>query len=69
MTISLPLTDQETYAHPFFSGLLPEGGVRQRLCRQLGIDSRDDVGLLFAVGKARILYRQSRRSGSGDAGG
>ena len=51
ISISLPLTDQETLAHPFFSGLLPEASVRERLCREKGIDVRDDAGLLFAIGE------------------
>ena len=51
ISISLPLTDQETLAHPFFSGLLPEARVRERLCREKGIDVRDDAGLLFAIGE------------------
>lgn len=51
ISINLPLTGKETYAHPFFSGLLPEGGARERICRQRGIDIRDDVGLLFAIGE------------------
>ncbi len=33
ISICLPLTDQETLAHPFFSGLLPESSVRERLCQ------------------------------------
>ncbi|OGT35330.1 MAG: hypothetical protein A2W28_03460 [Gammaproteobacteria bacterium RBG_16_51_14] len=38
-------------AHAFFEGLLPEGKVRQRICRQLGISLDDDAGLLFAIGE------------------
>jgi serine/threonine-protein kinase HipA len=30
---------------------LPEGGARERVCREKGIDTRDDVGLLFAIGE------------------
>ncbi len=33
------------------AGLLPEAGVRERLCHQRGIDNRDDAGLLFAMGE------------------
>jgi len=51
ISITLPLTTDENLAHPFFSGLLPEGGARERLCREKGIDPRDDVGLLFAIGE------------------
>ena len=38
-------------AHAFFAGLLPEGGTRQRICRQRGIAPEDDAGLLFAIGE------------------
>jgi len=51
ISISLPFSDQELYAHPFFSGLLPEANVRARICREKGIDQRDDAGLLFAIGE------------------
>jgi len=53
VSVRLPLSigTRETPAHSFFSGLLPEGGVRQRLCRKLGIDPEDDVGLLLAIGE------------------
>lgn len=51
VSISLPLDGKEVLAHTFFSGLLPEAGVRERLCRARGIDVRDDVGLLFAIGE------------------
>jgi len=53
ISIRLPLANgtQEVDAHSFFSGLLPEGHARQRICRQRGIDVQDDVGLLFAIGE------------------
>lgn len=51
ISINLPFSDQELYAHPFFSGLLPEASVRARICREKGLDQRDDAGLLFAIGE------------------
>ena len=52
ISVSLPLTlgEQESPAHSFFSGLLPEGGMRQRICRRQGVAEQDDVGLLLAIG-------------------
>ena len=53
ISIRLPLSlgDRETEAHAYFEGLLPEGRVRRRVCRQLGITDTDDVGLLLAIGE------------------
>ncbi|MYD88136.1 MAG: type II toxin-antitoxin system HipA family toxin, partial [Acidobacteria bacterium] len=53
VSIHLPLSlgDEEVDAHAFFAGLLPEGGTRQRVCRQRGIAPEDDAGLLFAIGE------------------
>ena len=36
ISVNLPLSngDKEVDAHAFFEGLLPEGRVRQRICRQ-----------------------------------
>ena len=53
VSIHLPLSlgDEEVDAHAFFAGLLPEGGTRQRICRQRGIALEDDTGLLFAIGE------------------
>ena len=52
-SIHLPLSlgDEEVDAHAFFAGLLPEGGARQRICRQRGVAVEDDTGLLFAIGE------------------
>ena len=52
VSISLPLSneDREVDAGAFFFGLLPEGTVRQRICRRLGINFADDTGLLLAIG-------------------
>lgn len=53
ISVRLPLSngDQEVNAHTFFEGLLPEGRVRQRICRKLGIPLEHDAGLLFAIGE------------------
>lgn len=53
ISVHLPLAngDRDTEAHVFFEGLLPEGRVRQRICRQLGIAVEDDTGLLLAIGE------------------
>lgn len=53
ISIHLPLSlgDEEVDAHAFFEGLLPEGRVRQRICRQRGIAPEDDARLLFAIGE------------------
>lgn len=53
VSIRLPLSngDREVEAHAYFEGLLPEGRVRQRICRQYGIDREDDAGLLLAIGE------------------
>lgn len=52
VSVSLPtaLGEREQEAHSYFSGLLPEGQARLRVCRQLGLDSDDDTGLLLAIG-------------------
>ena len=52
VSINLPFLngDREVDASAFFAGLLPEGNVRQRICRQLGITFADDTGLLLAIG-------------------
>ena len=53
VSIHLPLSlgNREVDAHAFFAGLLPEGGARQRICRQRGIAPEDDARLLFAIGE------------------
>ena len=52
ISIGLPFSsgDMEVDGGTFFAGLLPEGNVRQRICRQLGITFADDTGLLLAIG-------------------
>lgn len=53
VSIHLPLSlgDEEVDAHAFFAGLLPEGGTRERICRQHGVAFEDDTGLLLAIGE------------------
>ena len=53
ISVHLPLAngEEEVEAHAFFEGLLPEGRVRQRICRQRKIATGDDAGLLFAIGE------------------
>jgi len=53
LSLSLPLqkapfsTDQAT---PFFANLLPEGSIRELICRIEGISSRNDMTLLEIIG-------------------
>lgn len=53
ISVSLPLRE-EVYpperAHSFFANLLPEGLVRQAVCRELGISQDNDFGLLSRIG-------------------
>lgn len=53
VSITLPLGHDETVggrAHTFFANLLPEGLVRQAVCRRLGISESNDFELLRAIG-------------------
>jgi serine/threonine-protein kinase HipA len=53
VSITLPLAPDEQVggpAHTFFANLLPEGLVRQAVCRRLGISESNDVELLRAIG-------------------
>lgn len=53
VSITLPLSPDEIIgrsAHAFFANLLPEGGVRQAVCRRLGISEANDMELLRAIG-------------------
>jgi len=53
LSLSLPLR-AEPYDHraaePFFGGLLPEEGVRERIARYLGVTARNDFALLAEIG-------------------
>ncbi len=53
ISISLPLREdvfQENECRAFFSGLLPEDVLRERIARNLGVSSRSDFALLKAIG-------------------
>jgi len=53
VSLSLPLRSEPYVggaAHAFLANLLPEGAVRQAVCRRLGISEGNDVALLRAIG-------------------
>jgi serine/threonine-protein kinase HipA len=53
LSVNLPVRAEpyeDAQCHPFFSNLLPEGGWRQAICRQLRIDENNDFALLKALG-------------------
>lgn len=53
ISVSLPLREQAyppERAHCFFANLLPEGLVRQTVCREFGISEDNDFGLLSRIG-------------------
>ncbi len=53
VSVSLPLREEEyatSNAHTFFANLLPEGTVRQAVCRRLGLSEDNDFELLRAIG-------------------
>ena len=52
VSLSLPMEQGESpqEAAGFFEGLLPEGAVRQRIARRVGVSSDDVFGLLLAIG-------------------
>ncbi len=53
LSLALPLTgveyDHKT-CHAVFGGMLPEGGVRGRLAKALGVSERNDFSLLAEIG-------------------
>jgi serine/threonine-protein kinase HipA len=52
VSLTLPLRPEpylSKHVHPFFSGLLAEGGLAQLQCRMLHIDERDTFGRLLAT--------------------
>ncbi|MEM6675920.1 MAG: type II toxin-antitoxin system HipA family toxin [Planctomycetota bacterium] len=53
LSLSLPVRT-ESFEHrssePFFGGLLPEEGVRERVARYLGVTARNDFALLERIG-------------------
>jgi serine/threonine-protein kinase HipA len=53
LSCSLPLRDQpfgDRECRPFFSGLLPEGQLRQLIAQQCQVSGRNDFALLAAIG-------------------
>jgi len=53
LSVNLPIREQayeDAACRPFFDNLLPEGGWRQAICRQLRIDVNNDFQLLAAIG-------------------
>lgn len=53
LSCSLPLSDQpldHDVSYAFFSNLIPEGGLRDKLAMQLGISEKNDFALLEIVG-------------------
>jgi serine/threonine-protein kinase HipA len=53
LSVNLPIREQayeDGACRPFFDNLLPEGGWRQAICRQLRIDVNNDFQLLAAIG-------------------
>jgi len=53
VSVTLPLQAGEVEggpAHAFFANLLPEGSVREAVCRRLGISEANDTELLRAIG-------------------
>jgi len=53
LSLSLPVrtaTFNHRESEPFFGGLLPEEGVRDRVARYLGVSSRNDFALLERIG-------------------
>jgi len=45
-----PDTYENKYARPFFAGILPEEGPRQRICQILGISEGNDFAMLERIG-------------------
>lgn len=52
ISVSLPLDGSFslTASHRFFANLLPEGNVRQQICRALGVHPENDFAILKAIG-------------------
>jgi serine/threonine-protein kinase HipA len=51
VSLTLPLAGEEVDGHAWFTGLLPEGRALERAAREHRLDERDEVGLLFALGR------------------
>ena len=53
LSVSMPLTKDtflDSIARPFFSGLLPDDLVRERLAKFLGVSEKNSFALLDAIG-------------------
>ena len=52
ISLSLPLdgSSTNTSGHHFFANLLPEGSVREQICKSLRISANNDFELLKAIG-------------------
>lgn len=69
ISISMPLQEkpfEDNIVRPFFSGLLPDDIVRQRLARYLGLSEKNPFSLLEAIGGecagALSLYSDGERA-------
>jgi len=76
ISFSMPLREEQypdQVARPFFSGLLPDEGARQRLAGALGLSSGNAFGLLEVIGGecagALSLYRAGDRPTADDDDG
>lgn len=72
LVTDIPAT--RTWAHPFFSNLLPEGPLREYLARAAGLDPRAEFQLLAALGEdlpgaVTVVPVESVRTASASAGG
>lgn len=53
LSVSLPLSDhvfEDDKARPFFTGILPEAQLLEKVSRKLGISEKNSFGLLKAIG-------------------
>lgn len=54
ISVAMPMSSSaypDKVVRPFFHGLLPEGAARQTIAYDFGVQERDDVGLLAALGR------------------
>ncbi|MEA5446845.1 type II toxin-antitoxin system HipA family toxin [Gammaproteobacteria bacterium AB-CW1] len=74
LSLSLPLGEQpydDRHTRPYFGNLLPEGPLRNRLARHLGLSEDNDFALLQAVGgecagAVSLLPEDAPPPGAGD---
>jgi serine/threonine-protein kinase HipA len=76
ISFSMPLREEQysdQVVRPFFSGLLPDEGARQRLARALGLSPGNAFGLLEVIGGecagALSLYRSGETTAAADEDG